>query len=248
MKKLLTTLAMAITFASVASADFARIEMGAGAWMQTPSGDVTYTSTLSGFADASKESSQTQGYAWLLVKHPIPVIPNIRLEYVNALNEGTYVTTTPIGSLSSGISTELEMTQIDVIPYYNILDNTAWITLDLGLDLKLIDIAYSAGGVDIIDALNVDIASVVMPLGYVRARVQAPATNIGFEADIKYITFDSNTVSDIRVKVDYTLDMIPVIQPAIEIGYRMQKFDLEESNFKVDTEFSGVYAGVMLRF
>ena len=87
-----------------------------------------------------------------------------------------------------------------------------------------------------------------MPLGYVRARVQAPATNIGFEADVKYITYDDNTVSDIRVKVDYTLDMIPVIQPAIELGYRIQKFELEESGFKIDTESTGVYLGVMLRF
>ena len=113
MKKLLTTLAIAITFASVASADFARVEMGAGVWMQTPTGQVDYTDAGFGFADASQENSQTEGYAWLLIKHPIPVIPNLRLEYVNALNEGTYVTTTPIASIPTGTSSELEMTQID---------------------------------------------------------------------------------------------------------------------------------------
>ena len=43
---------------------------------------------------------------------------------------------------------------------------------------------------------------------------------------------------------------MPVIQPAIELGYRIQKIDIDESDADatVDLEFSGVYVGVMLRF
>ena len=250
MKKILTTMAVAAMLATTASADFGRVEMGIGSWQQTPSGAITYTDTGVGFEDKSNENSQSEGYAWLLIKHPVPILPNLRLEYVNAVNEGTYnvITGTPVGGITTGTPSELEMTQIDVIPYYNILDNTAWITLDLGLDIKVIDISYSANGVDIIEALNVDIASIVVPLGYVRARVEIPATNFGFEADVKYITYDSNTVSDIRVKADYTFDFIPVVQPAIEIGYRIQTFDIEDSGLKLDTEYKGVYAGLMVRF
>lgn len=250
MKNILTTLASVAILATTASADFARVEMGVGAWQQTPSGATTYTDTGVGFEDKSQENSQSEGYAWMLIKHPIPIIPNLRVEYVNALNEGTYtvLSGTPVGGIPTGAVSELEITQYDIIPYYNILDNTGWITLDLGLDIKVMDISYSANGVDIIDALNVDVASVVVPLGYLRARVQIPATNLGFEADVKYITYDSNTVSDIRVKVDYTLDFIPVVQPAIEIGYRIQSFDIEDSGFQIDTQYKGVYAGLMVRF
>ena len=250
MKKILTTLVAGVLLATTASADFSRMEMGIGAWQQTPSGAITYADTGVGFEDKSKENSQTEGYAWLLVKHPIPILPNFRLEYVSALNEGTYnvLTGTPVGGIPTGSASELEMTQVDIIPYYNILDNTGWVTLDLGLDIKVIDIEYSANGVDILDSLDVDIASTVVPLGYIRARVQIPATNLGFEADVKYITYDSNTVSDIRVKVDYTLDFIPVVQPGIEIGYRMQTFDIEDSGLTLDMEYKGVYAGLTARF
>ena len=248
MKKLLTSLAIVLSVATVASADFARVEAGVGMWAQTPTGDIGYASTNGGFVDSSNEDSKVSGYAWLLIKHPLPMIPNLRLEYVSAVSEGTYVGTVSGVSVPTNSPTELEMTQIDVIPYYNILDNTAWVTLDLGLDFKVINLGYTAAGVDVIDALNVDIAAVVMPLGYVRARVQAPGTNLGFEADVKYIAYGDNTVSDIRVKVDYTLDMVPVIQPAIEVGYRMQKFELEESGFALATDFSGLYLGVMVRF
>ena len=248
MKKILSSIAIAMTFASVASADFARVEMGAGAWMQTPSGDIGYTSSGLGFADTSTKTSQTGGYAWLLIKHPIPVLPNLRLEYVDALNEGTYTIKAGDIGVPTGTKTALDLTQIDVVPYYNILDNTAWITLDLGLDVKLINIGYTAAGVDIVKKTGVDIAALTLPLGYVRARVQAPLMNWGVEADVKYITYNNNTVSDMRVKVDYTFGFIPVIQPAIELGYRIQKFDLSQSGFSIKTDYSGVYAGVMLRF
>ena len=53
-----------------------------------------------------------------------------------------------------------------------------------------------------------------------------------------------------RAKVDYTFDFVPVVQPAIEVGYRVQKFDVtsDDDKTKMDMEFSGVYAGLMLRF
>jgi outer membrane protein len=89
-----------------------------------------------------------------------------------------------------------------------------------------------------------------LPLLYARARVEIPSTDIGLEADIKYITTGDSTVYDARAKVDYTLDFVPVIQPALEVGYRAQKIDIDESGVdaKLDIEFSGFYAGLMLRF
>ncbi len=252
MKKILTAMACSIVLVSVASADIARVEMGAGAWMQTPSGDITYTESGLTASDVSEEKEETSPYVWLLIKHPIPVVPNLRLEYVTLANTGVANGTFKEFTAAGG-KTSLDMTQYDIIPYYNILDNTAWITLDLGIDLKVIDVDYKADGV----TPNVgsgtsysNTASVVIPLAYVRARVEIPATNIGLESDVKYISNGSSTVYDIRAKVDYTLDFIPVAQPAIEIGYRVQKFEIDDAdvNGKMDLEFAGVYAGLMVRF
>jgi len=249
MKKILTTLVCGAILAATASADIARLEMGAGSWQQTPSGGETTSDTsgllsLDGTYESLKEGS-SEMYVWMLIKHPIPILPNIRLEYVSIADEGVIeaggtVDATPI---TIDAPTTIDMQQFDIIPYYNILDNTGWITLDLGLDLKVIQsdadissIGYSSDDSDII------------PLLYVRTRVEIPATNIGFEADVKYITDGDSTVYDVRAKVDYTLDFIPVIQPAIEVGYRIQKYDIDDSDTQTDLEFSGVYAGVMLRF
>lgn len=235
-------------------ADFARVEMGAGAWMSSASGEVSYTPSGGATArDVSTENKTTNPYVWVYIKHPIPVLPNIRLEYVNVNTKGLATGTFKEFSGATNAKTELDMAQFDIIPYYNILDNTGWLTLDLGLDIKVINTTYKADGV----TPNVgggtsysDSATVALPLIYTRIRVEVPATDIGLEADVKFIKYSSSTVYDARVKVDYTLSFIPLIEPAIEIGYRVQKYDIDEADLggKMNLEFYGVYVGAMLRF
>ncbi len=258
MKKVLAGLVGGALLASSLSADFARVEMGVGAWMQTPSGLLSYEDSGVVGKDISDESDSTEGYAWILIKHPIPILPNLRVEYVSTTTTGEVSGgfedfTIPTGEVTHS---RLESTQYDIIPYYNLLDNTAWITLDLGLDLKVMETSYNAAslddpitGMELFEGYD-DSATTVLPLLYVRGRVEIPVTNIGVEADVKYISYDSATMYDARVKIDYTLDIIPIIQPALEIGYRVQKIDVDDNDddATVDLEFSGVYAGLMLRF
>ena len=251
MKKILSTIACSAILATTASADFARIEMGGGTFMPTPTGSLTYTDGTSSGSYTSLEKVQSNIYAWMLVKHPIPVIPNLRLEYTTLSDEGKAQGNFKDISVPIPLDTAstLEFTQVDVIPYYNILDNTAWITLDLGLDIKVIESEYKVDAIGAFTGYNENIR-VVMPLAYVRTRVQIPITEIGLEADVKYITYGGDTVYDVRVKVDYTLGFIPIIQPGLELGYRMQKYDISSNDekTKLKLDFSGVYAGLMLRF
>ena len=250
MKNILTVFTCSILLSSAVLADIARVEMGVGAWMQSSEGSVSYTDSGANGSYVSSEDDNTQAYVWALIKHPVPIVPNLRLEYVSLEDSGTATGRFEDFDIG-GVNTSMfyDMKQYDIIPYYNLLDNTAWITLDLGLDIKVIDISYD------VDPLIPFVGysgseTLAIPLLYVRTRVEIPATDIGLEADVKYVTTGDSTVYDIRAKVDYTLDFIPLIQPAIEIGYRIQKMDIDESgvDFKIDLEFSGVYAGVMLRF
>lgn len=250
MKKVLCTFACGVVLASSAMADFTRVEMGAGAWMQTPEGGATYTDGGADGSYTSSENDKTESYIWALIKHPVPILPNLRLEYVTLEDSGVASGTFKdfdIGTATTTLS--YDMKQYDIIPYYNILDNTSWITLDLGLDIKIVDASYTAAPSAPFTGYN-DSVTFVVPLFYVRGRVEIPSTEIGLETDVKYITTGDSTVYDIRAKVDYTFDFIPAVQPALEVGYRAQKLDIDESSVdaKLDIDFSGFYAGVMLRF
>lgn len=250
MKKVLYTLTCGAILASSAMADITRVEMGVGAWMQESKGSVSYTDGGADGSYVSSEKDSTEPYVWALIKHPVPILPNLRLEYVSLKDSGVASGQFKDFDITSASTTlSYDVKQYDIIPYYNILDNTAWITLDLGLDIKIVDASYTAAASAPFAGYS-DSVTFALPLLYARARVEIPSTDIGLEADIKYITTGDSTVYDARAKVDYTLDFVPVIQPALEVGYRAQKIDIDESGVdaKLDIEFSGFYAGLMLRF
>lgn len=250
MKKILSTIACTTLIISSLNADIARVEMGAGIWNQEAKGSASYTDGGANGQYSSSKDKNNEAYVWALIKQPLPVIPNIRLEYTSIKDSGLATgefKDFDIGSATTTLS--YDMKQYDIIPYYNILDNTFWATLDLGLDIKVIDLSYNAAPLAPFSGYS-DNVTFAIPLLYARVRTQIPSTKIALEADLKYITTLNSTVYDARAKIDYTLDFMPVIKPALEVGYRVQKLDIDESGFdaKVDLEFSGFYAGAMVRF
>ena len=256
MNKITKLSLVAMSLLTTLSADIIRIEGGAGMWQSTSSGESSYSYNGSTGTDTITEEDFSKGYAWVLIKQPVPIIPNLRLEYVSTEYNGVVHGSFDEFSLPDNVSSKsnLTMNQFDIIPYYNILDNTFWVTVDLGLDIKVIQEEYTIDSISSpIPGLSYegynDSSTIAIPLGYVRARVQIPTTDIGFETDIKYISYDGSSITDFRAKVDYTFDMFPVIQPGIEIGYRYQKFDLDDNEGTlINMEYSGVYAGLMVRF
>lgn len=254
MKRLLSLAAMITLMATSASADLIRIEGGVGGWEAEPTGTVNYKNNNSfDIASQAGMKKATNMYAWIYIKHPIPIVPNLRVEYADPSFSGNVASITWDGKTYAGVNNDLSLTQYDAALYYNLLDNLFWITLDLGLDVKYIDGNYnidasSAAG----DAPAVNAPfTLVLPLVYGRGRVQLPF-DIGIETVLKGMTYSDNTVIDAIVKVDYTMDFVPVIQPGLELGYRYQQVTLDASALGVkadlDTTYSGIYAGVMLRF
>ncbi|HIP02602.1 MAG TPA: TIGR04219 family outer membrane beta-barrel protein [Campylobacterales bacterium] len=250
MKKFLSIIAMSTLVSTSLFADFARVEIGAGAWMQKASGTTSYDagSGVTG-TNVFDETKNTSPYVWMLIKHPIPVVPNIRLEYTSIHATGKASGAWNGLVAPANTNSVLDIKEYDIIPYYNILDNTFWTTLDLGVDIKVIDATYKIEPNGLFTGYE-DSYTAPIPLLYARVRVEIPATNIGLEGDMKYVTTGSSTVYDARIKVDYTFDITPIIQPGIEIGYRTQKIKIDEDdeNVKTDMDFSGFFAGLMLRF
>lgn len=250
MKKIFYSLACLSALSSALIADFARVEMGAGAWMQDAKGSISYTEGGANGSYTSSEDDTTSPYVWLLIKHPLPVIPNLRVEYTQVEDSGLAsgrFEDFDIGAAQTRFT--YDMKQYDIIPYYNILDNTGWLTLDLGLDIKVVDLSYNAAALGTFTGYS-DNMTVAAPLLYIRTRFEIPSSNLAFEADAKYVTYDGSTIYDVRAKVDYKFDVTPLLKPAIEVGYRAQKFDIDNSNVdaKLDIDFSGFYAGLMVRF
>lgn len=250
MKKIVATLLFVGIFLTTANADVARLEAGIGLWNQDSSGKLSYSDRGANGHYRSDEPNNSSLYFWALLKHPLPIVPNLRLEYVSVEDDG--VASGRFKDFNIGASSTkmlYKVKQYDIIPYYNILDNTPWITIDLGLDIKIVEASLDASPNALGFGGYKEKETFALPLLYLRARMEIPATNIGFESDIKYISYSSSRVYDIRAKVDYTFDISPLIQPAVEFGYRVQNIDVEDiNNLDADLKFSGFFGGLMLRF
>ena len=256
MKKLLTIAAASALLATAANADIVRVEGAVGAWQSDPSGTIKYAGAeaFDVVENAGFEAS-TNTYAWVYIKHPLPVLPNLRLEYADPNFSDKSKLDLSYGgkTFDAGASNELSLTEYDAVLYYNILDNTFWTTIDLGLDVKYIDGNYNISGQSGGAGTTVrDDFSITMPLGYLRGRIQIPVTNIGIEAVARGVSYSSNKVVDAEIKIDYTMDFVPVVQPGLEIGYRYQQVKLDADSIGIDanldTTFEGLYAGLMVRF
>ncbi|MGP1561162.1 MAG: TIGR04219 family outer membrane beta-barrel protein [Helicobacteraceae bacterium] len=244
MKKILLGLALLV---SVSFADFLRVEAGAGVFDAQISGEARYKGNKDykikddfGLTEKSKRP-----YLWLNVKHPVPVLPNLRLEHRSFESKGDAKIKIEFGKIEHETNTPVKfsLTQNDVIPYYNLLDNTFWTTLDLGLDLR-----FFSGEFAMLQkkaSLNV-----FWPSLYTRARVNVPGTGLGAEADIKFLMFGKTNLNDISAKVDYGFDL-PLLRIGAELGYRLQNFNLDPDlakDLKAEMQISGLFFGLFARF
>jgi len=244
-----------------ANADLLRVEMGGGVWNNEISGPIQYK-ILPGYnADDLGYSSENKGYAWLNIKHPIPILPNLRLEYADVDFTGSSSRSFAYDGkiFSTNTYSETQLTQYDAILYYNLLDNTAWTTLDLGLDIKYIDSNFKASG-DAVPVLggtssfsSVDESEdLVLPMLYGRLRFELPF-NLGIEGSAKYTKYKSSSLGDYSIKADYTLvDVLP-FEVGFEVGYRFENIDLDQDDISgldvdVDLDIKGVFAGAVIKF
>ncbi len=254
MKKVLSGVLLAGLLGTAAQADIIRVEAGGGVWNNELSGAITSGTPAYTFdADLLDYDKASKGYIWAYIKHPVPVVPNLRLEYaaIDYAGTSTQSFTYKGTTYSANAKTDLTLDQFDIIMYYNLLDNTFWATLDLGLDVKVIQAKFNA--VDSTGSNKTSLNETIpLPMAYGRLRFEIPGTDIGLEGSAKYTAYKNSKVSDYSVKADYTLvDILPV-DVGLEVGYRVEQIDLDGTDFDVDTtmdiKVKGLFAGAVIRF
>jgi len=263
MSKILSGMLLAGLLGVSAQADLLRVEVGAGVWQQDLDGTVEYKNRIPFNADQLGYDEENQPYVWLNIKHPVPILPNLRLEYTDVEFSG--ITNSDIQydnvQFNQGALSTTSMEQFDAVLYYNILDNTAWTTIDLGIDVKYMDFKFDALGEGQIIGFPLTTTtqtvsedeSLVLPLAYGRVRVDLPFVDVGLEGDVKYVKYKDSSVTDYRIKLDYTLvDVLPV-DVGLEAGYRFENVTIEEDDFSsfdvdADLDVDGFFFGAMVRF
>jgi outer membrane protein len=195
--------------------------------------------TTTEFSNKSNDSYQIGVY----LEHPVPLLPNIRLDYTpmkfsstaridNAKSKAGFVT-------GATATSDVQLNALDVTPYYEILDNV--VSLDIGITARNISstIDTKSGG-----ASSSDSVSATLPMLYVAAEVKLPFTGLKANADIRYLGLKENKYMDAKAKLTYNV----FNGLGIEGGYRYQQLKLKEFDIDADVIFKGPFVGVNYHF
>ena len=247
MKRLLLSATVALTLATAVNADFIGAEVGYAAWGTKLTGDIQKgVGSLDFENDLGYGSRNTNGFMWAYIDHPLPFLPNLKIQKTNFSDSASGTITANITfdgknySASDSVTSSITLDQIDVIPYWRILDN--WVNLDIGLNIKLIDGQIQVDSST--EHANEDF-SVILPMLYTKARFDLPFSGLSVEADISYVGYSGNKFSDIKAGIVYETSY----GLGATLGYRQQNITLDDiDNIYGELNIKGPYAGLFYHF
>ncbi|WP_338518741.1 TIGR04219 family outer membrane beta-barrel protein [Alteromonas gracilis] len=251
MKKGLLAAALGCAMVSTASqADtIAGVYVGAQMWQ---------TDTSGGFADSSSTTDfsfddETNTALYVAFEHPVPFIPNVKINRTSLDNSGTTVLSTnftfdgELYTANSEVDSDVEIDATDFILYYELFDNDL-VSFDLGINAKYID-----GTLAVVDTASNTAGSVefsgVIPMAYSKVQLGLPFTGLSAYFEGSYLSFDDHEVSDYQAAVQYSFIESIAVDMTLQLGYRNVTVDIEDlDDVYADMEFDGVFAGLELHF
>ena len=236
---------LAVTSPLAANADTLSISAGGGVWNTSPSGTIHNTIDPAPI-DAKEQlfwADESQGYLFATLEHPVPIIPNVRLMYTKVDQSGSGIAnfTFDGNPYSGNVSNEFSIETIDLIAYYEVLDNI--VSLDIGLNIRSLNVDYTFSSTTG-TGTTTDSMSETIPMLYALVG-GSPIPDLIISGELSYIAYSGSTISDFTAKVAYTTNFFV----GFEAGYRKQTYefdDVSDTNAKLD--FDGVFAGAYLKF
>lgn len=224
------------------------LEVGIAGWRASPSGWVEdEKNNNSGRADFDRDlhlDKKTTGFAWLRVVHPVPMLPNLKLNYTPLKFDGSGQSSFEFrGHTFTGeVDSKAEFEQLDIVLFYNLLD--AGLTLDLGLNVKVIDGFVRATEKTTGRKEEVDFTAPV-PMLYGNVGFDVPQTGIRLGLEGSAIRYSGHRLTDIKAGIRYTFAGVV----GVEAGYRALNFKLDDlKDVSADFKAKGPYLGVTARF
>ncbi|MEA2018146.1 MAG: TIGR04219 family outer membrane beta-barrel protein [Campylobacterota bacterium] len=247
LKKIITSLVATTLLSTTVYADFLGVEVGYGVWNAKTTGDIRKgTDNIDFEDDLGFGSNKSNGFFYVLFDHPLPLIPNIKLQQTNfstkadgKMSKNATFAGETFG-LNDDVLTYLKLNQTDLVLYYRLLDN--WLNLDTGLMIKSID-----GNINIksTSANANESFDVIIPMLHVRGQLDLPFSGLSAEAEINYIKYMGNNLSDVKVGVKYEFNS----GFGLSAGYKAQKLEIDDINdIYGAVNNSGIYTGLYYHF
>lgn len=218
-----TLLVSAFMASSLSAATILGFGVEADFFNPSVDGSFEYKSTQTDFSNDSAASYQIGAF----IEHPVPLVPNLRLDYTSP--------TKFEGSNGIGGTNRVSISQLDITPYYEIIDTI--VDIDLGVTFKVFD-----GKIE--GTVNENF-NPILPMLYVGVAAPIPATPLSIAGNVKYINVSGDSFTDAKVKALWKL--APMIEA--QAGYRYESLNVgDRFNFNANTTIKGPFVGLSVNF
>ena len=243
MKKLTlaTTLALLSPFA--AADTILGVYAGAGQWQGEYSGNAGDPSIDVKSLGMDEEDNN---YYYIALEHPVPIIPNIKLQKMDITSEQTAIIDqsfvidgTPFVA-GTEVASDFDLSHMDIVLYYELLDN--WVNLDVGLNIRKFDGHVTAVSEFTSESVDLDEA---IPMIYAKAQFDLPLTGFSVGLEGNAINYEDNRLTDYSAKLQYMFDS--ALDIGLEVGYREMSLEVDE-DVTADIQLKGPYAALLFHF
>lgn len=244
MRKLILALggSSLVLAAPLATADVIGLGASVSYWDSELSGEAVNKNSSVDVENDLDLSSESNVNLTAYLEHPVPVLPNLRLNYTTVEQTGRG----EIGPegfddiFNTEVDSKLELDQFDVTLYYEILDN--WVNLDLGLTARNLDGELTVQEVSGAGFSQTKVDAVI-PMGYAAARFDLPFTGVSVGGDINGVAYSGDSIYDFTAYGQYEVALLQ-----LRAGYRQMTIDYEDDDEKLDLDLGGPFASVGVRF
>lgn len=241
MRKLIIAMGGSMMLAApLVQADVVGVGATVGYWHSDFSGHAANNGDSVDLDDQLNLSRDSNTDVSAYIEHPIPVLPNIRLNYtlVKQSGRGNLGSTTYEGA-TGDVRSDLDLEQLDLTLYYEVLDN--WVNLDLGLTARDLSSELTVREASGANESKTEVDAVI-PMGYLAARFDLPLTGASVGAEGNFISYSGDSIRDFNVYGQYTISLLQ-----IRAGYRQMAVDYEDGDDSLDLKVDGPFisAGVI---
>ncbi|NWN91413.1 TIGR04219 family outer membrane beta-barrel protein [Marinobacter adhaerens] len=242
MRKLtLATGSFLILAAPLAQADILGLGASVSYWDSDLSGNVAKDNDAVDVDDELRLDNDGNANAGLYLEHPVPLLPNVALSHTKIQQSGRGALAHKYDRVDPGaVYSELDLEQLDLTLYYEVLDN--WVNLDLGLTVRDFSGDLLVRSADSSQSSRTE-ADAVLPLGYISARFDLPFTGASVGGSGNFISYSGDSMRDFNVYGQYRFSVLQ-----LRAGYRQIAVDYEDSDDVFDVKLDGPFISAGVTF
>lgn len=226
----LTLLALGTSVCGLAQADLIGVKGDLSYWNYNGEANMAAQTSAPDQDLDRKGSAQLS----LAIEHPIPLIPNAKIRYVN-------LKTQTENEVAGQPVYDLDIDHTDFILYYEVLDNI--VDADIGFGASNLN-----GDVKTLGSNKTDIDKTI-PMIYGSAGIKLPFTGLSAKAELLYSNINDTKITDAQAELQYNFIDNLLVDVGLKAGYRILDIkldDYEKNDLKFN--FKGPYIGLDVHF